>query len=333
VTSDHTEQLIRDAFAAEADRAVDSRVVRAALERRRRPRRHPQALLTAAVAAAVMAVAVVVMPMALHRDAGPAATAPVEDENVLVAGRDSHGRLDSLLLTHLDTDGTAAAMSIPRDTGVRVDGRLTRLNQLADRSGMDALLSAVRTLTGVRVTHYVAMDMAGFADLADAVDGVPVCLLHPVSDPLSGVSLPAGRQVLKGAAALAFVRQRHGLANGDLDRIVRQQAFLRSMATKLRAADVSKLLDAVDEHVRTDPGLDLLGLAERLRGVRDVRLATAPIDRMSYSPAGSGTSYLLLDAGTVREFTAEFFAGTWQQPQLLPITPKPLPRGDVPCVS
>ena len=55
-------------------------------------------------------------------------------------------------------------------------------------------------------------------------------------DAYSGVDLPAGQQSVSGAGALAFVRQRHGLYGGDLDRIARQQAFMAGLAQRLLGA-------------------------------------------------------------------------------------------------
>ena len=49
------------------------------------------------------------------------------------------------------------------------------------------------------------------------------------------LSMVAGRQTLNGAQALAFVRQRHGLTNGDLDRTHRQQAVIDYVLWKLRS--------------------------------------------------------------------------------------------------
>ena len=69
--------------------------------------------------------------------------------------------------------------------------------------------------------------------MTDAVGGVPVCLRRPEREVRSGVDLPAGLQVVGGSDALAFVRQRRGLEDGDLDRIARQQAFLAGMASRM----------------------------------------------------------------------------------------------------
>ena len=58
----------------------------------------------------------------------------------------------------------------------------------------------------------------------------------PTARAISGIDLPAGRSAIKGAQALAFVRQRHGLPHGDLDRIKRQQYFLSAAFHKITSA-------------------------------------------------------------------------------------------------
>ncbi|PRC57961.1 LytR family transcriptional regulator, partial [Mycobacterium sp. ITM-2017-0098] len=70
----------------------------------------------------------------------------------------------------------------------------------------------------------------GFALITDALGGVNVCLNAPVYEQLSGADFPAGWQKLNGTQALGFVRQRHDLPRGDLDRVVRQQAVMASLA-------------------------------------------------------------------------------------------------------
>jgi hypothetical protein len=92
--------------------------------------------------------------------------------------------------------------------------------------------------------------LAGFYDVAEALGGVQVCLNNPVQDDYSGADFPAGPQRLDAGQALAFVRQRHGLDNGDLDRTHRQQAFLVSVMHQLQDAgtftDMSKLAQLMD---------------------------------------------------------------------------------------
>jgi hypothetical protein len=79
--------------------------------------------------------------------------------------------------------------------------------------------------------------------LARSLGGVEVCLNHPVYDSFSGADFPAGRQRLDASQALSFVRQRHELDNGDLDRTHRQQAFISSVMQELQASGTFTNLD------------------------------------------------------------------------------------------
>ena len=97
-------------------------------------------------------------------------------------------------------------------------------------AGREALIKTVADLTGVTVDHYAEIGLLGFSLITDALGGVNVCLKEPVFEPLSGADFPAGPQKLNGPQALSFVRQRHELPRGDLDRVVRQQAVMASLA-------------------------------------------------------------------------------------------------------
>jgi LCP family protein required for cell wall assembly len=187
---------------------------------------------------------------------------------------------NTLILVHISADNQVTAFSIPRDDYVsfnRVPGYhhikikeaygLTKFyaeQKLADKgesdratleqqgreAGRAATLSAVRNLVGVPIDAFAEVNLAGFYDLARALGGVEVCLNHAVQDSYSGVDLPAGRQWLDATQALAFVRQRHGLDNGDLDRTHRQQAFLVSVVHQLQDSgtfsDLTKLRNLMD---------------------------------------------------------------------------------------
>jgi LCP family protein required for cell wall assembly len=182
---------------------------------------------------------------------------------------------NTLILAHVSADEQVTAFSIPRDdwvpfTGVPgynhikikeaygltkqyVEQKLTdkgvsdqkKLETQGREAGRAATLKAVRNLTGVPIDYFAEVNLAGFYDLAQSLGGVDVCLKHAVYDSYSGADFPAGRQTLDAEQALAFVRQRHGLENGDLDRTHRQQAFLSSVMRQLQDAgtftDLGKL--------------------------------------------------------------------------------------------
>jgi len=113
-----------------------------------------------------------------------------------------------------------------------------------------------------------------------------VCLKNPVNDHFSGAHFPAGPQELNATQALQFVRQRHGLPNGDFDRAVRQQYFLSveaqqvlSAGTLLNPVKLNNVLGTIGTSLETDSGLDMLSLAKQLQHLRgtNIRSATIPL--------------------------------------------------------
>lgn len=308
MTEDRTEQLIRDVFADQAARAADPRDVLDTLRGKPR-RRYGLVLATAAVVVVVAAVAAFVVPEVFRRSSS---TTPVGEQqsqgvsarptSVLVGGLDTEGRTDTLALAQVHEDGAVSLVSLPRDSWVHLpEGPPLRISQVRTFFDTDKLLDVVRDLTGVRPEHYAFVDMAAFADLADAVGGVRVCLNAPAEDPFAGVDLPAGEQVVTGDAALGFVRQRRGLPNGDFDRVKRAQVFLQGVVAKLGDADLNELVDAVAGRLQTDPGLDLLGLAGQLATAPSLHVGTIPIIDGAHEVPGVG-SVVAVDPAQVTEY-------------------------------
>src|SRR5690606_28630539 len=93
-----------------------------------------------------------------------------------------------------------------------------------------------------------------------------------VDEPMSGADFPAGSQRLDGQQALSFVRQRHGLQRGDIDRIVRQQVFMAQLVGQLLNAKVlanpgklSDISEAVGRTVVLDEDWDVLCFLQQLK--------------------------------------------------------------------
>ncbi|MEU6129356.1 LCP family protein [Saccharopolyspora sp. NPDC047091] len=222
---------------------------------------------------------------------------------------------DTLILLHVPADRSrAVAYSLPRDSYVDVPGHgHHKINsaygrgKAAERKRLEAqgvtdpaalergsadggrklLVRTVQQLTGVDVDHYAEVNLLGFYQLTKAIGGVEVCLNDAVDDPYSGARFAAGRQRISGGDALAFVRQRHGLLRGDLDRVQRQQAFLAGLARAMLAtgtlanpAKLDRIFTAVEQSVVLDEGWDPLAFAADLRGLAggDITFGTIPVE-------------------------------------------------------
>src|SRR5699024_11442885 len=95
-----------------------------------------------------------------------------------------------------------------------------------------------------------------------------------------------GRSTLKGSQALSFVRQRHGLPRGDLDRITRQQAYMASLVNKVLSSKtltdpsaLNRINDAVERSVVLDQGWDVMSLATQMQDLAggNVKFQTIPV--------------------------------------------------------
>ncbi|MEO9328211.1 LCP family glycopolymer transferase [Gordonia aurantiaca] len=264
-----------------------------------------------------------------------------EEMKLLRSGDEVATNTDTILLVRIPEDGSSAtAISIPRDSYVDVPGiGKSKINaaygttregvraravesgaspEEAEKqgtlAGRKALVDTVANLTGVQVDHYAEVGLLGFVLLTNAVGGVDVCLKAPVRDPYSGARFRAGIQTLDGPKALSFVRQRHGLPRGDLDRITRQQAFMASLTQKVLSAGtltdpgkLSEMQDAVARSIVIDDGWNIIDFAEQLKDLSGgkVKFATIPIvTEQGWSEDGQ-QSVVEVDPQAVKVFTDE----------------------------
>jgi LCP family protein required for cell wall assembly len=208
-------------------------------------------------------------------------------------------RTDTMILVALQREtGRAAAFGIPRNlVGVPLVGAEARrfrepLNALYQRSGATALKQAVSSLLGIRVDYYALVNLAGFADLVDALGGVDVRVKERIVDsvtrPVWGEPKPTidvypGRTYhFFGREALAYVRSRK--ASSDYTRMARQRCFLSAMARQLDVVQVLRhfgsLAATVKRSVRTDIPLrrvpDLARLAAGIDGERTLTETFGP---------------------------------------------------------
>lgn len=258
---------------------------------------------------------------------------------------------NTLLLVHLPAGGgRATALSIPRDDYVDVPGYGKRKikeayglakadadTQLLDEGVTDAAererrareagrrstLTAVRDLLDVPIDHFAEVNLLGFYDVATAVGPIQVCLNNPVHDTYSGADFPAGAQELSATQALSFVRQRHGLDNGDLDRTKRQQAFVAGVMAKLSAsgvlANISELralIAGTKNDIVIDAGLDPIGLAGGAGAVMkgDIDFYTLPIT--GYDTV-DGQDVNLVDVDAIRAEAAQLIGPAQPTPAAL----------------
>ena len=189
---------------------------------------------------------------------------------------------------------------------------------LANQAGQQAEIDTVESVTGVHVDHFVETNLAGFYYLAQAFRGVEVCLkpeetginasnytssnLYDYNSGFNAVKYD-GYNLAKGGAqylhlsapqALAFVRERDNLAEGDIDRTRRQQAVIDYVIWQLKhenafaaGGTITGLLSSANQYLATDKSLNLIDFAASMQALTGQNLSFTTL------PSVPGSNQLL----------------------------------------
>ena len=203
-------------------------------------------------------------------------------------------RTDTMIVVRVDPDSkTASMMSIPRDlyvyvsaywSGEPVGAKKINMSHLygtefevdeegipheIPHTGPNVVKATIRDNLGIPIHRYVRVDVEGFQDIVDALDGVRIDVPASEDDPTIGlfdteypddkcgvktISFPPGEQTLNGEEALQYARSRK--STSDFDRSRRQMDVLMAMREKGTRPgvilDLPKLVPAVMDTVDTD---------------------------------------------------------------------------------
>ncbi|MCU1527431.1 MAG: lytR [Frondihabitans sp.] len=327
---------------------------------------------------------------------------PASVYNALHAGSGADGGYNTnvLMLIHIPGGGKpAVGISIPRDDYVSIPGspdgvsmtkikeaygldldqtlrHLVNATQLSHAVAYQQARSAARQeeittvsqfLGGVPINHFVEVTMAAFYQIAEAVQPITVCVKEATSDPYSGANFAAGVQQLNASQAVAFVRQRRDLNNPalnftDLDRERRQQAFIVSLAYKLKQSGtftnigtLETLIGVAKQNIALDSGFDLLSFLQQARGLAggNISFTTLPItgyatiggqdvNTVNLSQIHAEVSQLLNPPATPKKSKSHSSdSATSTETPTTPTTPTsnasptmaPIESGSIPCVK
>jgi len=175
------------------------------------------------------------------------------------------GNSDTLMLLRADPINDSISMlSFPRDLRAEIVCRnramyVDRINAAYGICGSVGSLQTVKHLTKLPINYLITVDMLGFRQIVDRVDGVWIDVdrryfnknIGTAETNFTDIDLRPGYQKVKGERALQYVRYRH--TDSDLYRITRQQHFVKSLkqqvAANFSAFKLLKIVGAITRHV------------------------------------------------------------------------------------
>ena len=172
-----------------------------------------------------------------------------EPRTILILGQAGAGNAapeltDTLMLLHINpltSPPQVKLISLPRDLYVSIKDRQTKINAVFTRHGPE-IAGLVENITGLKINNLVVFDLETVKKVVNEVDGVSVNVPADIYDPAFPAgpgkyeiySVKAGRRYLDGEEAIRFVRTRSS-AQGDFDRIKRQQELFKAIKGKVAA--------------------------------------------------------------------------------------------------
>jgi polyisoprenyl-teichoic acid--peptidoglycan teichoic acid transferase len=152
--------------------------------------------------------------------------------------------------------------------------------------GMDATISAIEGITGLRINYWAMVNLEGFKDLVDAVGGVTLNVRSPI--PVGGLGsdvtgyIRPGIRKLDGHDTLWYARSREG--SDDYSRMARQKcvmnAMLQQISPQVAVRNFEQIAKASSAMISTNiPASEVdrfMSLALKAKGQRVSTLSLVP---------------------------------------------------------
>lgn len=189
--------------------------------------------------------------------------------NIYIAGGDAFGTINKVMNTDVNmivsvdpVNHKLLLTSIPRDYYVNLPGKGEQAYDKLTHAGYYGIqesIRAVEKLLDIEINYYAKVNFSTIQKVVDAIGGVDVKSDYSFTEDSSGkfYHYKKGMNHLNGSQALAFARERHSFADGDIQRVKNQQKVIDAIIKKMvsdRAliSNYTKILDAVSANFSTN---------------------------------------------------------------------------------
>ncbi|OAT84626.1 hypothetical protein A6P54_04915 [Bacillus sp. MKU004] len=202
--------------------------------------------------------------------------------SILLMGVDTRpgeegGRADTMVLMTLNPQSKSIEMvSIPRDTHIKIDGGLDKINSSYQVGGPAETIKSVEKLLDVPVDYFIEVDMKGFEGIVNAYGGVEVNNDLEFTD--KHVHFPKGEIKLNGKEALIYARMRKKDPRGDFGRQKRQRQVIEALMQKGESIEsltkFGEIIDVIQHNVKTNMNpIDIWNIQANYKSARETMKA------------------------------------------------------------
>lgn len=186
--------------------------------------------------------------------------------NIYVSGIDTYGPISSvsrsdvnIIMTVNRSTKKVLLTTTPRDSYVPIaDGGNNQPDKLTHSGiyGVDSSIHTLENLYGIDINYYVRLNFSSFLKLIDLVGGIDVYNDQAFTALHGKYDFPVGDVYLDSDTALAFVRERYSLADGDRDRGRNQEKVIAAIIQKLTSTEVlrnyNSIINGLSDSVQTN---------------------------------------------------------------------------------
>lgn len=276
--------------------------------------------------------------------------------NILVIGADTrgdnytYGLADAIRLLRVDfVTPKVTVLEFPRDLWVEIPHIADNLNgqdheklnqaylygqpgfkYWDDPSGGSGLLALTLNLNfGIKVDHYITVNMRTFVNIVNAVDGIDLSI--PDKQTAQNTGLPVGNHHLNGDQTLKVVRNRSG---GAFERADNQNMVVCALRKKLTSpkvvTQIPQLIESFKDNIRTDftpEQLSQLACLGTQMPPQNIAFVSFPQELFKqtrvYDPVfDKRISILDADFNILREYATRFQNGAWPPPTSVSPSPE-----------
>lgn len=185
---------------------------------------------------------------------------------LLLCGDQSSGNTDTIMVFNFDPKTCDIRLiSIPRDTAVYLNGRLSKINAAYPLGGMEYAAETLSDVLGCGIDYHAYIDTSLFRDVIDILGGVqvdiPVDMNYDDKSQNLHIHFKKGPKLLNGKEAEAFCRYRKPnngaytpelmqyYDGGDINRIEAQQYFISQLIDQKANVKYVSMANSILERV------------------------------------------------------------------------------------